>query len=52
MLLSTSLPCSRQHVQVTDMQTDKQVTRAGPLEEEGNLGCLRAYRKNRVKGEL
>ena len=34
------------------MQSAKQATRAGLLEEEGHLGRLRAYRKDRVNGEL
>ena len=29
-----------------DMQSAKQATRTGPLEEEGHLGRLRAYRKD------
>ena len=34
------------------MQSAKQATRTGPLEEEGHLGRLHAYRKDRVNGEL
>ena len=35
-----------------NMQSAKQATRAGLLEEEGHLGRLRAHRKDRVNGEL
>ena len=35
-----------------NMQSAKQATRAGLLEEEGHLGRLRAWRKDRVNGEL
>ena len=34
------------------MQSAKQATRAGLLEEEGHLGRLRAHHKDRVNGEL